>query len=111
VGEAGPVPVVYVIGTLDRGGAERQVMELATRLDRKRFAAHVFCLSVGGPMQPEVKAAGIPVTVIGPLTMVGSRSSVRRRMNCDSRVKRSSTSSPTDSVMPRRSSSVGPTSR
>ena len=65
MGEAGPVPVVYVIGTLDRGGAERQVMELATRLDRKRFAAHVFCLSVGGPMQPEVKAAGIPVTVIG----------------------------------------------
>jgi glycosyltransferase involved in cell wall biosynthesis len=61
----GRVPVVYVIGTLDRGGAERQVMELATRLDRKRFAPHVICLSVGGPLQPEVEAAGIPVTVIG----------------------------------------------
>ncbi len=65
VNEAGPAPVVYVIGTLDRGGAERQVMELATRLDRKRFASHVFCLSVGGPLQAEVEAAGIPVTIIG----------------------------------------------
>jgi len=60
-----PTRIVYMIGTLDRGGSERQLVELVTRLDRARFEPYVCCLSAGGALQPRLTAAGVPVTVIG----------------------------------------------
>ncbi len=57
--------ILYVIGTLDVGGAERQMAELASRLDRKRFAVSVCALTSGGPVEKTLEAAGISVTIIG----------------------------------------------
>ena len=61
----GPARIVYVIGTLDRGGSERQLIELVTRLVRIRFEPHVCCLSAGGELEKELESAGVPVTIIG----------------------------------------------
>jgi glycosyltransferase involved in cell wall biosynthesis len=60
----GPVRVLFVIGTLDIGGTERQLVALATRLDRGRFAARVCCLEHEGPLAKDLREAGIPVDEI-----------------------------------------------
>jgi glycosyltransferase involved in cell wall biosynthesis len=60
-----PVPIIFVIGTLDRGGTEGQVVELVIRLDRRRFAPLVCCLSTGGALEEPLALAGIPIKVIG----------------------------------------------
>lgn len=60
-----PRRLLHIIPTLDRGGAEKQLTLLATRLPRDEFDVHVCCLTRGGPLQAELEAAGIPVTVIG----------------------------------------------
>jgi len=60
-----PLKVLYIIGTLDVGGAERQLVELVCGLDRRRFAASVCCLSHGGPLIGVLTARGVPVEVIG----------------------------------------------
>jgi glycosyltransferase involved in cell wall biosynthesis len=59
------IRLFYLIGTLDMGGAEGQLVELVTRLDRHRFAPVVCCLSSGGAYAEALAAAGIPVEVIG----------------------------------------------
>ena len=59
-----PVRVLFVIGTLNLGGAERQLVELACQLDA-RFAPMVCCLSSSGPLEAELVRAGVPVTTIG----------------------------------------------
>ncbi len=59
------IKVLYVIGTLDVGGTERQVVELALRLDRSRFEPLVCCLSSGGPLQVMLEAEGVPVFMVG----------------------------------------------
>jgi glycosyltransferase involved in cell wall biosynthesis len=55
---------MFVIGTLDIGGAERQLVELATHLD-PAFEPVVCCLSAGGPLVADLERAGIPVFVVG----------------------------------------------
>jgi L-malate glycosyltransferase len=60
-----PVRVLYIITTLDIGGTETQLVELLTRLDRRRFDPVVCCLSGGGPLIRTLEAQGIPVEVIG----------------------------------------------
>lgn len=59
------IPVVYVIATLDRAGAEQQLTLLATRLDRERFAPTVVCLTRGGPFEAHLRRAGVPYEVLG----------------------------------------------
>lgn len=54
-----------IIPTLDRGGAEKQLVLLAKGLDRNRFEPHVILLTRGGPYREELESAGIPVTLIG----------------------------------------------
>jgi glycosyltransferase involved in cell wall biosynthesis len=58
------IKILFVIGTLDVGGTERQLVALATRLDRRRFQPTVCCLSAGGPLEASLRDAGIPVTVV-----------------------------------------------
>ena len=53
-----------MIGTLDVGGAERQLVEIASHLNRQ-FSPSVCCLSSEGPLADELKKAGVPVTSIG----------------------------------------------
>ncbi len=59
------IRLLYVTDALMRGGVETQLLNLVTRLDRRRFEPHVVCLY--GPRARELhfdrhlKEAGIPV--------------------------------------------------
>lgn len=54
-----------MVGQLHSGGAERQLYELATRLDRGRFEPFVACLSqVTDPFGPMLASRGVEVRVL-----------------------------------------------
>lgn len=57
--------VLQLIPTLDRSGAEKQMVLLAKGLPRDRFRVEVAALTRLGPLAEELKAAQIPVTLIG----------------------------------------------
>ncbi len=57
--------VVLLIPTLDRSGAEKQFTLLATKLPRDEFDVRAIALTRGGPYEAELRAAGVPLTVIG----------------------------------------------
>lgn len=57
----GRIKIVYVIGQLDCGGAERQLLELATRLPRSVFEPVVCSLRDVGPIGQEMEKAGVRV--------------------------------------------------
>jgi glycosyltransferase involved in cell wall biosynthesis len=57
--------IVYVIGTLERGGAEGQLVEIASGLDRTRFEPVVCCFAKGGPLLPILADRGVPVEIVG----------------------------------------------
>jgi glycosyltransferase involved in cell wall biosynthesis len=57
--------ILHVISTLTRGGAEKQLALLAAGLPRDEFDVHVCALSSGGPLEDDLRQAGIPVTVLG----------------------------------------------
>jgi CBS domain-containing protein len=57
--------VLQLIPTLDRSGAEKQMAMLAKLLPRDRFQVEVAALTRLGPLEAELSAAGVPVTVIG----------------------------------------------
>ena len=54
--------ILFVIGSLGRGGAEKQLHLLLKHLDRERFAPRVVSLSVGGPWPQRIRELGVPVT-------------------------------------------------
>jgi glycosyltransferase involved in cell wall biosynthesis len=57
--------VALVVGQLHTGGAERQLYELATRLDPERFEPLVVCLSeVSEPWAGRLRARGVEVEVL-----------------------------------------------
>jgi glycosyltransferase involved in cell wall biosynthesis len=57
--------VLQLIPTLDRSGAEKQMVLLAKGLPRDRFRVEVAALTRLGPLGAELEEAGIPVTLIG----------------------------------------------
>jgi glycosyltransferase involved in cell wall biosynthesis len=57
--------VLQLIPTLDRSGAEKQMVMLAKGLPRDRFQVEVATLTRLGAFEAELSAAGIPVTTIG----------------------------------------------
>ena len=57
--------VLQLIPTLDRSGAEKQMVLLARGLPRDRFRVEVAALTRLGPLAAELVDAGIPVTLIG----------------------------------------------
>jgi len=60
--------ILLVIPTLDQSGAEKQLSLLARGLKAgagREFEVHVCALTRGGPLEAELAAAGIPVTIIG----------------------------------------------
>jgi glycosyltransferase involved in cell wall biosynthesis len=59
-----PGRVLYVIGSLAVGGAERHVVAVASALQRRGWQTTVFALSLQGPLLSALKEAG--VTVKGP---------------------------------------------
>ncbi|MFI5456417.1 MAG: glycosyltransferase [Isosphaerales bacterium] len=57
--------VLQLIPTLDRSGAEKQMVLLAKGLSPDRFRVEVATLTRLGPFEAELNAAGVPVTAIG----------------------------------------------
>jgi glycosyltransferase involved in cell wall biosynthesis len=56
--------ILFVIPTLDRAGAEKQLASLATRLPRSEFSVEVCAMTRGGPYGAPLEAAHIPVRVL-----------------------------------------------
>lgn len=59
------IRVLHIIPTLVRGGAEKQLVLLAGSLPRTQFDVHVAVLTHTGPLETDLRQAGVPVTVIG----------------------------------------------
>lgn len=57
--------VLQFIPTLDRSGAEKQMALLAAGLPRDRFTVEAAALTRLGPLEADLNAAGVPVTLIG----------------------------------------------
>ncbi|HXG36867.1 MAG TPA: glycosyltransferase, partial [Dehalococcoidia bacterium] len=53
-----PLRVLLLVTNLGVGGAQRQVIELARGLDRRRFQPTIATLYSGYPLEQEVLAAG-----------------------------------------------------
>lgn len=68
-----PIKVMFVIGTLNVGGAETQLVELASRLDRRRFEPVVCSLFSGGALTEPLRARGVRVHVLNFDALPGSR--------------------------------------
>ncbi len=60
-----PTRIAFCVTDLDPGGAERALVQIVTRLDRRRWEPHVFCLDAGGVLVDELRAAGIEVVCLG----------------------------------------------
>lgn len=52
--------VVFLTGSLRMGGTERNILHLATHLDKTRFEVHVWSDYEGEPLQARLRAGGIP---------------------------------------------------
>jgi glycosyltransferase involved in cell wall biosynthesis len=50
----GPIRITYVIGSLEIGGAERQLIRLINNLDKSRFQPSLLCLTGTGPLEAEL---------------------------------------------------------
>lgn len=61
----GPIPLCLIVPTLDQGGAEKQLVMLACGLDRSLFKPSVIVLTRTGPLESQLRSAGVDVHVIG----------------------------------------------
>lgn len=57
--------ILHIIPSLDRSGAEKQLVLLAGGLPRDEFDVHVAVLTRSGPLAAEFQARGVPCTLIG----------------------------------------------
>ncbi len=57
--------IAFIIPTMVRGGAEKQLSLLAAGLPRDEFDVHVLLLTHDGPLGDDLRRAEIPVTLIG----------------------------------------------
>lgn len=57
--------ILFAIATLDRAGAEQQLVRLCLALPERGFEPAVCCLTRGGDLADDLAEAGIPVWVIG----------------------------------------------
>jgi glycosyltransferase involved in cell wall biosynthesis len=53
--------ILYVIGSLERGGAETYLSRLTPELVRRGWKVAIFCLSEPGSLAPDLTAAGVEV--------------------------------------------------
>ncbi len=54
-------PVLLMARTLEAGGSERQLREIAKALDRSLFEPHIGCFHPEGATRPQLEAAGVPI--------------------------------------------------
>ncbi|MFN0052118.1 MAG: glycosyltransferase [Planctomycetales bacterium] len=60
-----PFPLAFCITDLDPGGAERALVQLVTRLDRREWEPTVLCLAGPGALVEVLRQAEIPVICLG----------------------------------------------
>ncbi|PIE35297.1 hypothetical protein CSA56_04775 [candidate division KSB3 bacterium] len=58
------IKIVFLIGTLEMGGTERQFIEMLRRLDRKRFVPHILSFRCQGRLREEIEALQVPFTCL-----------------------------------------------
>lgn len=58
------IKIVYILGTLEIGGTERQFIELVQGLDRQRFHISVLSFECVGPLRTIIEATNIPFTCL-----------------------------------------------
>src|SRR6267142_1725013 len=62
-----PRPRVLLLGdTLNLGGTEGQLAEVACGLDRSRWEVNVACVRAEGPLRARLEAAGLKPRSLGP---------------------------------------------
>jgi glycosyltransferase involved in cell wall biosynthesis len=71
------VPILFVIGSLNVGGAEKHLLKVLPRLDPKRWQPAIFCLTERGPLAEQLEASGVPV--MGSLSGLPSAAPKLRR--------------------------------
>jgi len=71
--------VALLIGTLEVGGAEGQLFELATRLARDRWEVRVFSFIPGGGLEAAFREAGIECRPLRPVRVVSTSFRAWRR--------------------------------
>lgn len=59
------IQVVQIVEDLGVGGLERVIQRLAIGLPKKRYDVQVWCLTKGGVIADELRAAGVKVEVLG----------------------------------------------
>jgi glycosyltransferase involved in cell wall biosynthesis len=79
------IRITFLIPTLDRSGAEKQLTLLAAGLPSRGFDVEVLALDRGGPYAEVLEAAGIPVTVLGKRGKLDPRVLWRLRRRLKSR--------------------------
>jgi len=62
---AGKGGVAFLLRSLNFGGAERQLVTLVVGLHRRRRRVVVLVFYPGGPLEAELRSAGVPVRIIG----------------------------------------------
>jgi glycosyltransferase involved in cell wall biosynthesis len=72
-----PLPIIYVIGSLDVGGAERHLAQIIPRLDRGRWKPVVCCLTERGKLADGLEAAGFEVIARPVARRSGGASRIR----------------------------------
>lgn len=58
------IKILYVVPTLDKGGAERFLTDLLVSLDKEQFEPHLLLFKRGGLWLSEIQAKNIPVTIL-----------------------------------------------
>jgi glycosyltransferase involved in cell wall biosynthesis len=59
------IKIVFILGTLDIGGAEKQFIEAVRHLKRDRFDVKVLSFACDGKLRSEIEALQIPLTSLG----------------------------------------------
>ncbi len=66
-----PLRVVFLLQDLLFGGTQRQTLELAHRLDRRRYRAELWVLMAGDDLVPMARSLGLPLTWLSRRSWVG----------------------------------------
>jgi glycosyltransferase involved in cell wall biosynthesis len=62
---AEPMRVLFLVRSLDVGGAERQLVALARGLERRGHDVAIAVFYAGGRFEPELRASGVPIHDLG----------------------------------------------
>ena len=74
-----PLRVALLIDTLSQAGAEKQLVTVATGIDRRRFAPLVICLTATGHYESTLREAGVPVRLLAKRHKLGLAAYTRLR--------------------------------